>query len=158
MIDIAILKQCSWHGCTKIVNQDVMYCPYHADKWDKQNKERYKEYNNRRRQDKEQRKYQQFYSSKDWERVRQVIISSCYSMDILEYYRTGKIIVGERTHHIIEISDDWNSRLDIINLIYLTEQNHRRVHSEYDKGRKEKETMQKILFSVLEKFYNEYGL
>lgn len=112
-------------------------------------------YRNRRRHDEEQKKYQDFYSSKDWLRVRQVVISDCVGVDILEYYRTGRIVGGERVHHIVELSEDFNCRFDVSNLIYLTEQNHRRVHVEYDKGAKEKAKMQKVLFSLLEKFNKE---
>ena len=157
MIIIALLKQCSWHGCTKIVDDGVKYCAYHTNKYDKEQKERYKEYSNRRRHDEEQKKYQDFYSSKAWKRVRQVVMSDYYGLDIIEYYRAGKIIQGERVHHIICLEDDWNSRLDLSNLIYLTEKNHRIVHSEYDKGEREKKKMQALLFGLLEKFNNEFG-
>lgn len=153
---MAILKQCSWHGCTKILNGDVKYCDYHANKYDKEQKERYKEYSNRRRRDAEQKKYQDFYSSKEWERVRQAVIADCYGIDILEFYRTGRIVNGERVHHIICLNDDFNCRLDVGNLIYLSEQNHRRVHAEYDKSDKDKEKMQKILFELLNKFDKEF--
>jgi 5-methylcytosine-specific restriction endonuclease McrA len=153
---MAILKQCSWHGCTKIVADGISYCDYHANKYDKKQKERYKEYSNRRRLDAEQKKYQDFYSSDDWKRVRQAVISDYLGMDILEYYRTGRIVEGERIHHIIELSEDFNCRLDVGNLIYLTEQNHRRVHVEYDKSDKDKEKMQKMLFELLDKFYKEF--
>lgn len=153
---MAILKQCSWHGCTKIVSIDVKYCQYHANKFDKQEKERYKEYSARRRRDDKQKKYQDFYSNKDWQRIRDVCIADCYGIDILEYYRTGRIIQGERVHHIVELNDDWECRLDVGNLIYLTEQNHRRIHSEYDKGDKEKALMQRVLFELIKKFNSEF--
>ena len=153
---MAILKQCSWRGCTKIVNEDVKYCKYHTSKFDKQEKERYKEYSARRRRDMEQKKYQDFYSNKDWKRIRDVCIADSYGIDILEYYRTGRIVQGERVHHIVELSDYWNSRLDISNLIYLTEQNHKRIHGEYDKGIKEKEKMQRVLFELIKKFNSEF--
>ena len=134
-----------------------MYCEYHQAKWDKENKERYKEYQNRRRKDKGQKKYQDFYNSKHWKRLRDVIVNKYYGIDILEYYRTGRIIQGERVHHIVELSENYNRRLDISNLIYLTEQNHRRVHEEYLKGSKEKKQMQDILFELVEKFNSEFG-
>lgn len=156
MIIIAILKQCSWHGCTKIVAEGIKYCDYHTKKYDKERKERYKEYSNRRRHDEEQKKYQDFYNSKDWERIRQVVIAECFCIDIVELYRTGRIVQGERMHHVVELSDDWNSRLDVFNLIYLTEQNHRRVHVEYIKSMKDREKMKKILFELLDRFNKEY--
>lgn len=153
---MAIYKQCSWHGCTKIIEDGIKYCDYHQSKYDKENKERYKEYSYRRRRDKEQKKYQDFYSSKEWLAARKAIISECLGMDILEYYRTGKVIEGERVHHIVELSEEWSYRLDVSNLIYLTEQNHRRVHAEYDKGDNEKKAMQRLLFELLDRFNREF--
>ncbi|NFO65444.1 hypothetical protein FDC27_00385 [Clostridium botulinum] len=153
---MSVLKQCSWNGCTKIVNQDVKYCEYHKGKYDMEQKERYKEYSARRRRDKDKKKYQDFYSSSDWKRIRKACTTECYGIDILELYRTGRVVQGERVHHIICLSDDWNSRFDICNLIYLTEKNHRIVHSHYDKEKKEKEKMQKILLGLLEKFNKEF--
>lgn len=157
MVYIYILKQCSWRNCTKIVEDGVIYCTYHQLKWDKENKERYKEYNNKRKMNKEQKKYQDFYNSKHWRKLRDVVINKYYGIDILEYYRTGRIVQGQALHHIVSVSEDYNRRLDISNLIYLTEKNHRRVHEEYLKGKKEKEEMQKILFELVEKFNTEFG-
>lgn len=154
---MAILKKCSWRGCTKIVEQNEMYCKYHQEKFDKENKERYKEYQNRRKMDKEQKKYMDFYNSLHWRRLRSVVVNKYFGMDILEYYKTGRIVQGEAVHHIVEISENYDKRLDVNNLIYLTEQSHRRVHAEYEKGKKEKEKMQKILFGLIKKFEEEFG-
>lgn len=151
-----ILKQCSYHGCRKILDDGVKYCEYHQAKFEASERERYKEYQYKRRQDKDIKKRLDFYSTKEWKAIRVAVISSLYSIDILEYYRTGKLIEGERVHHIIELTEDWELRLDISNLIYLTEKNHRRVHEEYLKGHKERKAMQKILFNLLERFNNEF--
>lgn len=137
-------------------NAEDKYCSYHQDKVNKQERERYKEYSKRRREDKEQKKYQDFYNSNDWKRIRDAEISICNGIDIIEYYRTGKVVQGERVHHIIELDEDWNCRLDINNLIYLTEQNHRRIHAEYNKGEREKKQMQQVLFALLEKWNKEF--
>lgn len=153
---MALKKLCSWRGCNKICNAQDKYCNYHQDKFNKQERERYKEYSKRRREDKEQKKYQDFYNSSDWKRIRDAVISICNGIDIIEYYRSGKVVQGERVHHIIELDEEWNCRLDINNLIYLTEQNHRKVHSEYDKGEKEKKQMQQVLFALLEKWNKEF--
>jgi 5-methylcytosine-specific restriction protein A len=156
VIYVALKKLCSWRGCSKICNVEEKYCNYHQEKFIKVEQERYKEYSKRRREDKEQKKYQEFYNSSDWKRVRDAVISSCNGMDIIEYYRAGKIVQGERVHHIVELDDDWNCRLDINNLIYLTEQNHRRVHAEYNKGEREKKQMKQILFGLLERWNKEF--
>ena len=153
---MTIYNKCSWHGCSKIVPDGVSYCEYHSSKYDKEQKERYKEYSERRRQDKEQKKYQDFYNSEVWKNFRKSIISSFYGLDIIELYRTGKVVMGVRVHHIIPLEDDWNSRLDISNMIYFTEKNHRTVHAVYDKGKMEKKAMQRLLFELVKQFIKDY--
>lgn len=154
---MAILKLCSWHGCNKVIKDGVRFCEQHQKKWEDKERNRYKEYQQRRRKDKEQKKFQDFYNSTEWRRVSKAVIKEYCYIDILEFYRTGQIVEGEALHHIVTLEDDWNSRFDVLNLVYLTEKNHRRVHAEYDKGEKEKKSMQKILFQLINKFSNEYG-
>lgn len=152
-----IKKICSWRGCSKVLDEGVLYCDYHQKKWDKANKARNKEYDLRRYADKETKKRKGFYNSDDWIRISNLAISSCYGIDILEYYRTGIITQGRAVHHIIELTENWDCRLDVLNLIYLTEKNHRRVHAEYDKSIKGKKAMQNILFRLIDKFDEEFG-
>lgn len=149
-----MLKQCSWHGCTKIINDGVSYCEYHQDKYDKEQKKRFKEYKLRREDDKEN----SFYNSDSWKRLRASVTAMYFYIDILEYYSTGRIIQGENLHHIIEVKEDWARRLDIDNLIYLSSGNHRRVHAYYNKGIKERKQMQKVLFGLVERFVEEFSL
>lgn len=154
---MALKKLCSWHGCNKVLDQGIKYCDKHQKKWEQIERDRFKEYQQRRRKDKEQKLYQDFYNSPQWRRTSNAVIKDYHYIDILEYYRTGKVVEGEAVHHIITLKDDWNSRFDTLNLIYLTEKNHRRVHDEYDKGDKEKKALQKILFDLIDKFNKEYG-
>ncbi|EDT74819.1 hypothetical protein [Clostridium butyricum] len=153
---MAIYKLCSWHGCTKILKQGDKYCNYHMKRYRKQEHERYREYDLRRKKEENKVAAKHFYDSKEFQRVKGPVIADCFGMDILEFYRTGRIVVADRVHHIITLEEDWNSRFDVNNLICLTEKNHRIVHVEYDKGKKERETMQKILFNLLNKFSEEY--
>ena len=63
---------------------------------------------------------------------------------------------SETVHHIIEVKEEWNSRFDINNLIYLTQKNHLMIHSKYKKSIKEKRKVQKILLGLIEAFQKEY--
>ena len=153
---MAIKKLCSKTGCHKIVDDGVKYCEVHRKKFELNEKERYKQYKSKRLKDEEQRKYQSFYNSDDWKRVRSSIISAYMGMDIVEYYTTGRVIAGERVHHIVELNEDWNSRLDVSNLIYLTEQNHRKIHAIYESSIKNKKIMQDKLFKMIDKFYKDF--
>ncbi|MCR6515815.1 hypothetical protein M4I33_13140 [Clostridium sp. LY3-2] len=151
-----LLKLCSYHGCKKIVKDGVSYCEYHSKKYNLEQKKRYKEYKNRRMHNEEQKRFQSFYNSDAWRRLRDVAAKSTLCIDVIEYYKYNKIVQGERVHHIVELSDDYNMRLNIDNLIYLTEKNHRIVHREYNKGNKVK--MQELLLNLKLKFIEEYEL
>ncbi|GAA0762320.1 MULTISPECIES: hypothetical protein [Clostridium] len=150
---MALKKLCSFTGCHKVVDEGLKYCTKH----EKVDKERYKEYQQRRLSDKVQRKYQEFYEGIDWRKLRNLIILNFFGIDILEYYTTGRIVQGERVHHVIELDEDWNSRLDIFNLVYLTEKNHRRVHAIYERSKKDKKNMQNKLFKLIDRFNKEFN-
>jgi len=144
-----VYKQCS--KCKKKIEQyQQCECMIQAKK------DSYKRYRDRRRMDKEEKTRQDFYCSKDWLRLRDVVKVDCYGMDIVMWYKDGTVELGHTVHHIIEISEDWNSRLDANNLIYVTEQTHKVIHAEYDKGERQKKAMQKLLFSLLDKFNKEF--
>lgn len=155
---MALLKQCSHRGCRKILQDNVKFCDYHQTKFDLKEKERYKDYQSRRLKDKEKKKQQQFYNSDNWQRTREAVASDCLGIDIYEYYTTGRIVPGETVHHIIELNEDWNSRLDINNLIYLTERNHRKIHVIYDRSNRDKKIMQDKLFKIINKFQSEFTI
>lgn len=155
---MSLKKQCSWHGCKVLVDYGIPYCNEHQAAWEQRERERYKEYDTRRNKDKSRVKHKSLYSTADWSAVRSYVVQLRYGIDVLEYYRTGRVVQGERVHHIACLEDDWSRRLDTDNLIYLTESNHRQVHIEYDKGIKEKKKMQNILFSVMDKFGKEFEL
>lgn len=150
---MSIKKLCSYTGCHKVVDEGIKYCIKH----ERVDKERYKEYQARRLADTEEKKYQEFYESIEWRRLRKVIALGFLEIDILEYYTTGRIVQGERVHHIVELREDWNSRLDIFNLIYLTEKNHRKVHAIYERSERDKKAMQNILFKLIERFNKEFN-
>jgi len=144
-----VYRQCS--KCKKKVEQyKQCECMIQAKK------DSYKRYRDRRRIDKEEKTRQDFYSSRDWLRLREVVKVDCYGMDIVIWYKDEIVELGHTVHHIIEISEDWNSRLDVNNLIYVTEQTHKVIHAEYNKGEKEKKAMQKLLFNLLDRFNNEF--
>ena len=151
-----MLKQCSWSGCTRILKEDTKYCKYHSEKHSKKEKERYKEYKRRKAHDEEYKRFQSFYNSMAWERAREVAILNTVAIDVIDYYKLGRIVQGERVHHIVELNEDTEKRLDIDNLIYVTERNHRIIHREYNKGNKKQ--MQELLITLKNKFMDEFKL
>ena len=74
------------------------------------------------------RRSETFYHSDDWCVRRQQAKERFHGIDIVEYYKNQKIVYGHSVHHIVPIKDDWSKRLDLDNLIYLSESNHQKVH------------------------------
>ncbi|MDU3526741.1 HNH endonuclease signature motif containing protein [Clostridium sp.] len=73
-------------------------------------------------------KYNKFYKSKEWNKVRQLAIvrdhalcKDCLDNNVITPYNT--------VHHIVPIKEDWSRRLDINNLICLCESCHQKRHS-----------------------------
>lgn len=145
-----IYKQCSKCG-KKIEQYKQCECMIQA------RKDSYKRYKDRRRMNEQQSKQQDFYCSKEWLRLRDIIIADCFGLDIVLWYKDGTVESGYTVHHIIELSEDWDSRLDVNNLIYVTEQTHQLIHAEYNKGERQKKAMQMVLFNLLDKFNKEFN-
>lgn len=144
-----IYKQCSRCG-KKIGQYEECECMVQAKK------DSYKRYKERRKQNEQQKKQQDFYCSKEWLRIRDVVIADCFGMDIVIWYKDRTIELGYTVHHIIPIEDSWESKADISNLIYVTEQTHQIIHNEYNKGERQKKAMQKLLFNLLDRFNKEF--
>lgn len=115
-------------------------------------KKRHTEYRKYRNDYKEQ----QFYKSKEWLVTKSVVTSNLKGLDIYSYYILGVKEYGEKVHHIEPIKENWNRRLDIDNLIYLTEQNHQKIHALMRKSEKDKVLIQKTLYDLLRRFKKEF--
>ena len=151
---MALKKLCSYSGCNVLVDYGTKYCYKHRTK----DKERYKDYRRSRLRDEEEKARQKFYNSPEWKNVRDLVIRKCFGIDIVEYYRTGQIIKGYTVHHIIELKDDWNKRLDINNLIYLSQENHIKIHKLMEQSKEDKEKVIEMLLEVKARFEQEFGL
>lgn len=154
---MALNKLCGYSGCRELVGYGVQYCDKHKEIVEQEHKQSYKEYKARRTDKREEA----FYNSKAWEQVRELAKGKTNYMDVLEYYTTGevnRIVQGETVHHVVCLKDEggWEHKLDINNLIYLTYASHSIVHAKYDKSKKDKEEMQKLLFSLLERYKKEF--
>lgn len=101
--------------------------------------------------------YSDFYNTGDWKVMREKTKHKTAGMDIYSYYILGIIEYGTTAHHIQELKENWSRRLDISNLIYLTDSNHQLIHKEYRKGRQEKKAMQTLLYDLLERYYQEFN-
>lgn len=145
-----IKKYCSYTGCRVLLDEDIRYCEKHEKQAKANRAVSDKRYSNNRKDQKEQ----DFYRSPTWIKARDASIIYYYGFDIYEYYTTGLIIEADTVHHIIQIKEDWNKRIDLNNLIPLSDANHSYVHSQYNRGNKKE--MQDILFEMIIRFFKEF--
>lgn len=93
-----------------------------------------------------EKKTDETYIDKRWNKVREKCKSNCFGLDVFAYYHDNKIEFGFTVHHIYPVDEFPERKYDVSNLIYLTEQNHRLVHN-----------MMKIDFAGTVKMLTEYS-
>lgn len=91
-----------------------------------------------------------FYKSSQWAKVKKECIQMCCGLDLYSFYVNNIIEYGFTVHHIIPIDVKPELKLIQSNLIYLTESNHRMIHSLYDSGEYEQTVL--LLQNLKEKF------
>lgn len=138
-------KICNYMGCHKIINYTETYCDEHKT-------DRHKTYDEYRRN----KKAAEFYHSGEWTITREVVLNKFNHIDIYAYYVKNKIVQANTAHHIVELNDDWNQRLNIKNLIPVSDTNHNEIHEAYKKSKESKAKMQKLLIDLKNKWIEEF--
>lgn len=90
-----------------------------------------------------------FYNSSSWKKTREVVLRKYKYLDLYDYYINRRITQTNTVHHIVELSEDWGKRLDLTNLIPLSEANHNKIHGMYSKNKTE---TQKMLQGLLDRW------
>ena len=143
---MALKKTCT---CGKIIDYSNRYCDDCAKKNEEYKAQRYKYYDNNIRD----KQSTAFYNSIEWEATRTDVLRTYKGLDLYEYYINKKIVYADTVHHIVELKEDWNRRLDLSNLFPLTSSNHSMIHKMY---KKDKQGTQKLLFELLKRWENEF--
>lgn len=81
--------------------------------------------------DKYNSEVKRFYHTAEWQKARAACIARCHGIDLYSFYVLRKIEYGQTAHHIVPLVEDYSQRLNLDNLIYLTESNHRIIHELY---------------------------
>lgn len=118
--------------CGKVIDHTDKYCDECKATHKEDTRQRHKEYNMRRRDT----KYEDFYKSIPWERTREYTLDKHKGLDIYDYYINNKLTYANTVHHIVELKEDWNKRLDLDNLFPLSKRNHKLIHDLYKKDKK----------------------
>lgn len=101
------------------------------------------------------KKAKSFYNSAEWLKIRAVILRMYYELDIYDYYVNNKISKANTVHHIEELSEAWEKRLDIDNLFPITSKNHNKIDALYNTDKK---AAQNMLRELRNRFINEFGV
>lgn len=138
--------------CGKLIEYSSGKCTSCKDKAAADYKSRKKMYRDSRNKDKEM----QFYNTKEWLKLRDYITNSYLNMSIYSYCKDGRIATGEVVHHLVEIRDSWDDRLNKFNLIPVTRREHQEIHNRMEREGKKK--IQKELAAMLESFRKEFKI
>lgn len=145
------LRPCKRIGCPNLTRSKEGYCEEHNHILKEKKKTRNKYYDNNIRD----KTHSSFYNSKEWTNTREYILTLYNGIDIYAYYMENKIVLADTVHHIVEIKEDWDKRLDIENLFPTTKENHETIHKLY---RKDKEGTQKLLRELLIRYRDEFSI
>lgn len=151
-----LLKSCR---CGKLIPQSIKMCEECA-KRQQENKagqqSRYVVYNNTKRN----QKTAEFYLSREWRALRPVIKSVYGYMDIYALYVLKEIKTLEEfdpIHHIVELDEDWEQRLNPLNLIPLKKETHSIITALYKKSKESMKATQTQLRALIEYHFREAG-
>lgn len=79
--------------------------------------------------DKTQRKNQDFYSSKEWKRLREACKNKYSGLCIWTLYKHKRIVKGKIAHHIVPLEVNEELGLKLYNLLYVSDEAHREIHT-----------------------------
>ena len=114
---------------------------------------RHMEYNRTRRD----KKAAAFYVSADWRRTRAAALRLYDGMDMYAYYMQHRIVTADMVHHIVEIGEDWEKRLDMANLFPLSNSNHGIISALYDRDGATKKAVQEQLRGIIASHWKDRG-
>ena len=145
MISIALKKLCN--GCNKVtINYAEKYCPECKEKYGDNGRKKYnKDYDQRRKDD----KHYLFYKSKDWQQLRDYVLKYYKYLDLYEYAINKRIVLVNTVHHVVEVRDDWNKRLEFNNMFPCSESTHNVIHALM---KKDKLGTQMMLIEILKSY------
>ncbi len=144
-----LLKSCR---CGKLIPQSMKMCA----ECERRQQSRYVVYNNTRRD----QRAAEFYVSKEWRALRPVIMSVYGHVDIYALYVLHELKTLEESdpiHHIIELEEDWEQRLNPLNLIPLKHETHSTITALYKQSNASMRATQKQLRSLIEYHFQEAG-
>lgn len=144
-----LLKSCR---CGKLIPQSLKMC----EECEQRQQSRHVIYNNTRRD----KRAAEFYISKEWRAIRPVIMSVFGYVDIYALYVRHELVTlddSDPIHHIIELEEDWEQRLNPLNLIPLSHNTHNTITALYKQSKASMKATQTQLRSLIDYHFREAG-
>lgn len=138
--------------CGAMIPQGIRLC----EKCKEKEQSRHVIYNNTRRD----QRSAEFYISKEWRAMRPVIMNVFDYIDIYALYVTGELITlkeSDPIHHIIELEDDWEQRLNPLNLLPMSISIHNTITALYKQDKATMRATQARIRQVIECHFKEAG-
>ncbi len=149
-VSSVLLKACK--GCGRLIPQALTMC----EQCEARQQSRHVTYNNTRRDP----RAAEFYLSKEWRELRPVIMSVYEYVDIYALYVEHQLITlqdSDPIHHIIELEEDWEQRLNPLNLIPLSHRTHNTITALYKQSNASMKATQTQLRSLIDYHFKEAG-
>lgn len=138
-----MLKKCCPHqGCKQIININESACELHKNYYDI-----------KIRRGNQNKQYNDFYHTPEWLSMRNYALTYYNGLDVYALYAHDEILTAAPVHHIVEIKDDWNKRLDFFNLIPVSDISHSEIGKLYII---DKLSTQALLHEYLKRFKADY--
>lgn len=147
---MALKKLCCKQGCNNVIDVGERYCSDHKFITEQRDTKRHKLYDAQKR-NKEARA---FYHSTAWEQVREYVLARHKGLDLYAFFVHKTIVPATTVHHIVELEEDWNLRMDTANLFPVSDGNHNVIHSLYQR---DKRGTQEMLQGFLREWMERYG-
>lgn len=144
-----LLKRCR---CGRLIPQSMKMC----EECEKKQQSRHVIYNNTHRD----KRAAEFYLSKEWRTLRLAIMRIYGYVDIYALYVQDELKTlneSDPVHHIIELDEDWNQRLNPLNLIPLKNETHSKITALYKRSKADMREIQKQLKLLIRRHFKEAG-
>ena len=89
--------------------------------------------------------------------MRERIIEVYDNVDIYSLYVENELLTCDPIHHIVELEDDWEQRLNPLNLIPLSHNTHNAITALYKQNKASMIATQKQLRSLINLHFREAG-
>lgn len=120
-------KPCRKMGCPNLAEYPNKYCKDHSAEEERDRADRNRFYDRYTRNDEDSKQFTDFYNSTRWKKARYMRLQIDNGLCQVCKGR-GLITIADTVHHIVEVKEDWEKRLEMENLVSLCKACHNEIH------------------------------